>query len=169
MNLLLCLKNKFKDNSAFTLLEVVLVITISTVLAGLFLELLLGLYADQNYFTAYSAWDLDAYLVVDFMAEQLKYSSQVELISAGEIHFFSYYNDSQQWLSYNLYQRENSQALARRLGGDDYLHKDFGRNIALIENVESIKFKHLENNLLEIELIIKENNEEFLISRLVYI
>ncbi|ADQ14840.1 type II secretion system protein [Halanaerobium hydrogeniformans] len=169
MNLLLCLKNRFKDNRGFTLLEVILVITISTVLAGLFLELLLGLYADQNYFTAYSNLYLDAYLLVDIIAEQLKYSQQIDLISQTEIHFFSYYNEGQQWLSYNLYQRENSQVLARRLGGEDYLNKDFGRNLSVLENVESLKFNYLEENLLELKLIIKDNNEELLISRLVYI
>ncbi|MCC3143752.1 prepilin-type N-terminal cleavage/methylation domain-containing protein [Halanaerobium sp. Z-7514] len=169
MNLLLFLKNRFKDDSAFTLLEVILVITISTVLAGVFLNLLLGLYADQAYFTAYSKLNLDAYLLVDIMAEQLKYAQQIDLISEREVQLFAYYNGKEQWISYNLQSQEDGQTLARGLGGEDYLQKDFKRNLSLLENVQSLEFKYLQANLLELSLVIEADDQLLELKRLVQI
>ena len=162
-----CLRNKLKAADGFTLLELILVITISSLLAAVFMQLIISLYQNNSFFNLQNSWQLDAYLVVDFIAFQIKNASRVELISSQEIDIFSYYREEYQWLKFSLYQSGGSNSLGRAIGGDDPVFKDFGRNLALIDRIEDLNFKMVDSDLIKITLYLKEDQEKLIISRLI--
>jgi len=162
-------RSKEDSESGFTLLEIVIVITISSLLTAVFLHLILRLYQNNNFFNLQSAWQLDAYLAVDFMAVQIKNAQKVEVISQQEINIFSYYNQKYQWLRFSVYQSGGNNALGRSIGSSDLESKDFGRNLALLDKIEDLKFEIIEPGLLKLSLHLKGGEKRLTVSRLIKI
>lgn len=169
MKCLLYCRDKLNTEKGFTLLEMMLVITISSLLAVIFLQLIFSLYQNNNFFNLQNAWQLDAYLAVDFMASQIKNAAEVEIISQQEIDIFSYYDQEYQWLKFNVYQSGGHNALGRSIGSTDILNKDFGRNLALLNKIEELNFKIVEPGLLKVTLFLREDQEQLTVSRLIKI
>ncbi|RAK11041.1 prepilin-type N-terminal cleavage/methylation domain-containing protein [Halanaerobium saccharolyticum] len=169
MKCLLCCRDKLKSEKGFTLLEMLLVITISSLLAVIFLQLILNLYQNNKFFNLQNAWQLDAYLAVDFMAAQIKNSKKVEVISGQEINIFTYYDQNYQWLKFSLYQSGASNALGRSIGSSDLANKDFGKNLDLIDKIEELNFRIMEPGLLKITLYLVEGQTQLTVSRLIKI
>lgn len=162
-----CCRNKIKAAEGFTLLEILLVITISSLLAAVFMQLITELYQHNSFFNLHNSWQLDGYLVLDFIAFQIKNASRVELISSQEIDIFSYYGGEYQWLKFNVYQSGGSNSLGRTIGSNDPNFKDFGRNLALLDRIEALNFEMTASDLLKITLYLEEGGEKLTISRLV--
>ncbi len=125
------------SESGFTLLEMILVISISSLLAIIFLQLIVRLYQDNEFFNLQSAWQLDAYLAVDFMALQLK--------------------------------NARNSALGRAVGSTDIAVKDFGKNMALLNKIEELRFEIVEPGLLKISLCLMKDQKSLTVSRLISI
>jgi len=162
-----CLRNKIKAAEGFTLLEILLVITISSLLAAVFMQLITDLYQNNSFFNLHNSWQLDGYLVLDFIAFQIKNASRVDLISSQEIDIFTYYGGEYQWLKFNVYQSGGSSSLGRAIGSSDPGFKDFGRNLALLDRIESLNFEMDASGLLKITLYLEEDGEKLTISRLI--
>jgi hypothetical protein len=147
----------------------ILVISISSLLAIIFLQLIVRLYQDNEFFNLQSAWQLDAYLAVDFMALQLKNAQKVEVISQQEVNIFSYYDQQYQWLRFNVYQSGGNSALGRAVGSTDIAVKDFGKNMALLNKIEELRFEIVEPGLLKISLCLMKDQKSLTVSRLISI
>lgn len=169
MKYLLYCRGKLKSEKGFTLLEMILVITISSLLAVIFLQLILTLYQNNIFFNLQNAWQLDAYLAVDFITEQIKNSKKVEVISREEINIFTYYDQNYQWLKFSLYQSGGNKTLGRSIGGSDLGNKDFGRNLSLLDKIEDLSFKIIEPGLLKITIYLVNDQKHLTVSRLVKI
>jgi prepilin-type N-terminal cleavage/methylation domain-containing protein len=162
-------RNKKKSEAGFTLLEMILVITISSLLAAVFLQLICRLYQNNQFFNLQNAWQLDAYLAVDFMALQIKNAARIEVISQQELDIFSYYDQDYRWLKFNVYQSGGDNALGRKLGSKEITVKDFGKNMALLNEIEDLRFEIVEPGLLKLSLFLKEGREKLTVSRLIKI
>ena len=169
MKLSAYLKNNFKKQSGFTLLEMLFVICISTLLTAVFLNLIIQLYQDDNFFNLQSDWQLDSYLAVDFITEQIANASRVEVINDSEIHIFTYYDQEYQWLRLTTYQSKGKTNLGRSIGSTDLNYKDFGRNSSLLDNIEELKFTLVSSGLLEVKLILKDRDDSLVVSRIIKI
>lgn len=166
MSLLLCLKNKIKEEAAFSLLEMIIVITISTALGAVFLTSVTALYQDNDFFNLHNSWQLDSYLAVDFIADQIKNSLELAVINESELDIFTYYNQEYQWLKFSVYESDNQYNLARILGGDNQEVKDFGRKLSLLDDITELKFEIVEPGLLKIKLVMTKGEEKMVVSRL---
>ncbi len=162
-------RSEKNSEAGFTLLEMILVISISSLLAVIFLQLIVRLYQDNEFFNLQSAWQLDAYLAVDFMALQLKNAQKVEVISQQEINIFSYYDQQYQWLRFSVYQSGGDSALGRAVGSTEMAVKDFGKNMALLNKIEELRFEIVEPGLLKISLYLKNDQKSLTVSRLISI
>ncbi len=170
MNFLAYCRDKLKEKAAFSLLEMMIVITISSLLTLIFIQLIIDLYQKNDFFSLENAWQLDAYLAVDFIADQIKNSSKVEIINKHQIDIFSYYNQEYQWLKFSIYQSSGDNNLGRSIGSNQLDFKDFGRNLSLLDKIEDLKFEIVEPGLLKITLSVKAKNKENLtVSRLIKI
>lgn len=173
MNFLAYCRDKLKEEAAFSLLEMMIVITISSLLTVIFIQLITDLYQKNEFFSLENDWQLDAYLAVDFIADQIKNSARVEIINKNEINIFSYYDQEYQWLKFSIYQSSGANNLGRSIGSDQLDFKDFGRNLALLDKIEDLRFEVVEPGLLKITLSVKEKNnkrtEKLTVSRLIKI
>lgn len=169
MKCLLYCRDKLNSERGFTLLEMLLVITISSLLAAIFLQLILNLYQNNNFFNFQNAWQLDTYLAVDFMTAQIKNSKKIEVISRKEINIFSYYDQEYQWLKFSLYQSGGNNALGRSIGSSDITNRDFGKNLALLDKIEDLSFKIVEPGLLKITIFLVQDQKHLTVSRLIKI
>lgn len=173
MNFLAYCRDKLKEESAFSLLEMMIVITVSSLLAVIFIQLIIGLYQNNDYFSLKNAWQLDAYLAVDFIADQIKNSVKIEIINEHEIDLFSYYDQEYQWLKFSIYQSSGNNNLGRVIGSSQLNFKDFGRNLSLFDKIEDLRFEIVEPGLLKIVLSVKTQNKkkkaELIVSRLIKI
>ncbi|MFW5979301.1 MAG: type II secretion system protein [Halanaerobium sp.] len=160
-------RNKLTEAEGFSLLEILLVITISSLLAAIFMQLIVSLYQNNNFFNLQNSWQLDGYLAVDFIAWQIKNARRVELVSKQEIEIFSYYEGEYQWLKFNVYQSNNHNSLGRAIGSKNLDQKDFGKNLALLDRIEDLNFEIVDSGLLRITLYLKDNQEQLVISRLI--
>jgi prepilin-type N-terminal cleavage/methylation domain-containing protein len=167
MKFSVCCRNELKVEEGFTLLEILIVITISSLLAAIFMQLIISLYQSNNFLNLQNSWQLDGYLVVDFMSLQIKNASKVEIINQKEIDVFSYYGEEYQWLKFNIYQSGGHNALGRAIGSNNPDFKDFGRNLALVDQIEDLNFKLVDPDLLKITLWVKKGEEKLIISRLI--
>lgn len=167
MKLSACFKDKLKNEAAFILIEIIIVIAISSLLAVIFMDLIYGLYQKNSYFNLENDWQLDAYLAVDFIADQIKNSTKVELINEAEIDIYSYYHGSYQWLKFCSYKSKNIKNLSRKIGSQNLDFKDFGRNLSMLDNIKNIKFKKENDNLLKITLAVQHKKESLIVSRLI--
>jgi len=173
MNFLAYCRDKLKAETAFSLLEMMIVITISALLTVIFIQLITNLYQKNEFFSLENNWQLDAFLAVDFIADQIKNSARVEIINENEINIFSYYDQEYQWLKFSIYQSSGANNLGRSIGSNQLSFKDFGRNLALLDKIDDLKFKMVEPGLLKITLSVKEKNnkktEKLTVSRLIKI
>jgi len=169
MKSFLCCSDKLKSEAGFTLLEMVLVITISSLLALTFLQLILNLYQNNEFFNLQNAWQLDAYLALDFMAAQIKNAAELEVISQQEIDLYTYYNQEYQWLKFNVYQSGDYKALGRSIGSTEITNKDFGRNLSLLDQIEELRIEIVEPGLLKLSLILEKEQKRLNVSRLIKI
>lgn len=169
MNFLAYCRNKLREENGFSLLEIIIVISISSLLTVVFVQLINDLYQKNEFFSLENTWQLDVYLAVDFIADQIKNSIKVEIINENEIDLFSYYDEEYQWLKFNSYQSNKEMNLGRIIGSSDYKYKDFGRNLSLLAGIEEIKFKVIRPGLLKISLSVEEKSEKLTVSRLVKI
>lgn len=164
-----CLKDKLNFQAGFSLIEILIVISISSLLTTFFLQLIIRIYQNNEFFIFKNAWQLDAFLAVNFMVEQIKNSVQIEIISQNELDIFTYYNQKYQWLKFSLYQNKKEKKLAKAIGSDQLKNKNFGKNLSLIEKIKDIKFKVIRPGLLQIKLLFVQNKKELIVSRLVKI
>lgn len=162
-------RNKFKNEQGFSLLEMLIVITISSLLAVIFLQLIVRLYQNNEFFIFHNSWQLDAYLAVDFMAEQIKNSQKIEVVNQKELAIYSYYDQNYQWLRFSLYQTDQNTKLGRAIGSTDINNKDFGRNLSLLDNIQDINFVLVSPGLLKISLSVGEKKNKLLVTRLIKI
>ncbi|MFW5736096.1 MAG: prepilin-type N-terminal cleavage/methylation domain-containing protein [Halanaerobium sp.] len=169
MKFLAYCRNKFKSEQGFSLLEMLIVITISSLLAVIFLQLIVKLYQNNDFFIFQNTWQLDAYLAVDFMADQIKNSQKIELINQREVAIFSYYDQKYQWLKFSLYQTDQNTKLGRAVGSTDINHKEFGRNLSLLDNIQDINFVLISPELLKISLSVGEEKNKLVVTRLIKI
>lgn len=176
MKFLACFNAKsavLKKEAGFSLLEMMLVICISSLLAAVFLQLLVDVYQQNNFFILNNSWQLDAYLAVDFIAEQIKNNKKLEIIAENQLDIFTFYNEEYQWLQFNLYQSKGINNLGRSIGSSELSYKDFGRNLSLFDDIEDLSFKIVKPGLLKISLTVNEKlksgTEELTVSRLVKI
>jgi len=164
---------ELKKEAGFTLLEMMLVICISSLLAAVFMQLLVDVYQQNYFFSLNNAWQLDAYLAVDFIADQIKNCKKLEIPEEAQLDIFTFYNEEYQWLKFNLYQNKGINNLGRSIGSSDLNYKDFGRNLSLFDGIEDLSFKIVKPGLLKISLKVKEKlksgTEELTVSRLVKI
>lgn len=169
MSLLLCLKNRLQEESGFSLLEMLVVIVISSALTAVLLISITNLYQDNNFFTLHNSWQLDSYLALDFIAEQLQNSLEVEIISDSEIDIYTYFAEEYQWLKFTVYESSGQQNLGRILGGENRESKDFGRKLSLLDDIEQLRFQMVEPGLIKIKLLLSSRREKIAISRLIKI
>lgn len=169
MKCLAYFREQMNTEKGFTLLEMLLVITISSLLATIFLQLIFSLYQNNNFFNLQSSWQLDGYLAVDFMISQIKNAKKVEVINQQEIDIYSYYDQEYQWLKFNLYQSKGNNALGRTIGSKVQTDKDFGRNLALLDNIDNLSIEIVEPGLLKLSLFLKQDQKKLTISRLIKI
>lgn len=167
MNFLHCCRDKLKNEKGFTLLEMLLVITISSVLTAVFIQLVVELYQNNNFFMLQNSWQLDAYLALDFMAEEIKNSTIIEIINQREIELYTYYNQDYQWLKFSRYQSSGANSLGRSIGSDDPENKDFSRNLALLDKIKDVSFRYVEEDLLKVTLFLEQDQNKITVSRLV--
>ncbi|ADO77027.1 PulJ/GspJ family protein [Halanaerobium praevalens] len=169
MKFSLCLKNKFNSSAGFTLIEILIVLSISSLLTICFLQLVIRLYQNNNNFIFKNSWQLDAFLAVNFMVEQITNSIKIEVVNQGELNIYTYYNHNYQWLKFSLFQNEKGKTLAKAIGSEEPLQQDFGKNLTLINQVKELKFIKVKPGLLQIKLLLTQNKEELIVSRLVKI
>lgn len=169
MKYLVYCRSKKNSEAGFTLLEMILVITISSLLTAVFLQLIVKLYQDNEFFNLQNAWQLDAYLAVDFMALQIKNASRIEVVNQQELDIFTYYDQEYQWLKFNVYQSKGDNALGRAVGSTEITVKDFGKNMALLNKIEDLRFEIVEPGLLKLSLYIKADQKKLIVSRLIRI
>lgn len=169
MKFLACCRNNFKNEQGFSLLEMLIVITISSLLAVIFLQLIVKLYQNNDFFIFHNSWQLDAYLAVDFMAEQIKNSQKIELINQRELAVYSYYDQKYKWLKFSLYQTDQNTNLGRAIGSTDINQQDFGRNLSLLDSIQDINFVLVSPGLLKISLSVGEKKNNLLVTRLIKI
>lgn len=160
-------KNNLESQKGFTLLEMLLVITISSLLTVVFMQLIITLYQNNEFFIQQNTFQLDAYLAVDFISEKIKNSKKIEISNQKEIEIFTYYNDEYQWLKFSLYQSNGNNSLGRSIGGNDLNNKDFGKRFSLLDKIEDLNFECVKVGLLKITLFLKLDEEQIIISRLV--
>lgn len=161
--------NKLKSEAGFSLLEMLLVITISSFLLAIFITTALTLYQDYNFFNLQNAWQLDTHLAADFISSQIRNSKKVELISETEINIYSYYQKEYQWLRFSLYTSKKKHNLGRAIGSNDLNLKDFGRNLSLLDDIKSLSFKKTAAGLLKLKIIVEDGGRELNVSRLINI
>jgi len=173
MKFLAYCRDKLKEEAAFSLLEMMIVITISALLTVIFIQLITDLYQKNEFFSLENNWQLDSYLAVDFIADQIKNSARIEIINENEINIFSYYDQEYQWLKFSIYQSGGDNNLGRSIGSNQLNFKNFGRNLALLDKIDNLRFKMVEPGLLKITLSVKEKNnkktEKLTVSRLIKI
>jgi len=160
-------RNKLKSEQGFSLLEMLIVITISSLLTAIFLQLIIKLYQDNDFFIFHNSWQLDAYLAVDFITEQIKNSQKIDLINERELAIYSYYDQEYQWLKFSIYQSDQKIKLGRAIGSTDINNRDFGKNLSLLEGIKDINFTMVRPGLLKISLLVEENKNSLLVSRLI--
>lgn len=161
--------NKLKSEAGFSLLEMLLVIVISSLLLSVFINLTKGLYEDYEFFRLHNSWDLDIYLAADFIANQIKNSLKVEIINIREINIYSYYDQKYQWLKFSVYKSGDQFNLGRALGSENLKQKDFGRNLSLLNDIKSLEFKLVEINLLKLTIAVEKKGENLIVSKLIKI
>ena len=142
-------RNKLKSEQGFSLLEMLIVITISSLLTAIFLQLIIKLYQDNDFFIFHNSWQLDAYLAVDFITEQIKNSQKIDLINERELAIYSYYNQKYQWLKFSIYQSDQKIKLGRAIGSTEINNRDFGKNLSLLEGIKDINFAMIRPGLLK--------------------
>lgn len=166
MNLLVYLKNNINSGSAFTLLEILIVISMSVIIMGVLINLAVGLYSNHQFTNLLSARQLDGYLASDFILECIKNSSKVKQLSNDSLDLFCFYDGKRQWLRLSKYGGEYELELRKALGGEDPVSADFGRNSVLINNLADLTLKlDEENDLLRITIVYQENNLKTVIKR----
>lgn len=166
MNLLVYLKNKLKSSSAFTLIETLIVISMSVIIMGFMINLAVGLYNNHQFINLVSARQLDGYLASDFMMECIKNSSKVKQQSDNALDLFCFYDGKLQWLRFSIYKVEGELELRKSLGGEDPVSADFGRNSVLINDLDGLSLDlDDENNLVKITIVYQKNNYRTVIKR----
>jgi competence protein ComGC len=166
MNLLVYLKNKLKSSSAFTLLETLIVISMSVIIMGFMINLAVGLYNNHQFINLVSARQLDGYLAADFMVECIKNSSEVKQQSDNTLDLFCFYDGRMQWLRFSSYTAEGELELMKSLGGEDPVSADFGRNSVLINDLDGLSLDlDDESNLVKITIAYQKNNYRTVIKR----
>lgn len=161
--------NKLKSEAGFSLLEMLLVITISSLLLAIFINTALVLYQDYNFFNLQNAWQLDLHLAADFITSQIQNSQKIELINEQEINIYSYYQKEYQWLKFSQYISKKKNNLGRAIGSNKLKPKDFGRNLSLLDNIKSLSFKIPVPGLLELKITAVDGEQELTVSRLINI
>ena len=163
-------KKKLKESEAgFTLLEMVLVITITAITASLFVSSAADLYKNHQFINLHSAWQLDGYLALDFIAGQARNSAIIEIPSSSELEIYTYYDGDWQWLKFSKYYSSGMEKLGRAIGGESPENKDIGRNSALLNDIDDIDFEFVDDQLLKIRLVFERDDKVQIISRLVNI
>lgn len=158
-----------ESEAGFTLLEMVLVITITALTASLFVSSAADLYKNHQFINLHSAWQLDGYLAVDFISNQLRNAVIVEIPSSSELEIFTYYDGDWQWLKFSKYYSSGMKKLGRAIGGESPDNKDIGRNSALLNDIDDIDFEFVDDQLLKIRLVFERDDKVQIISRLVNI
>lgn len=166
MSLLACLKNNFKSSAAFTLLEILIVISLSVVIMSVFISLAADIYDSHRFQNMISAGELDGYLAADFIFECVKNSSQILQQQDDQLELYCFYGGKRQWLSFSRYSRGSEVELRKSLGGEDPASADFGRSGVLINGLDDLIFE-LDNqqDLLIIKLIYDKENYKNVIRR----
>ena len=166
MNLLLCLKNKLKSSSAFTLLEVLIVISMSVIIMGVLINLAVGLYSNHQFINLVSARQLDGYLASDFILACIKNSTKVVQESDDVLDLYCFYDEKMQWLRISKFAGDCGFELRKSLGGEDPVSADFGRNSVLIDNIDALSLElDNQNNLVKITIAYQKNNIKTVIKR----
>ncbi len=164
------LKIELKESEAgFTLLEMVLVITITVLTASLFVSSAADIYQNHQFINLHSAWQLDGYLAVDFIAGQVRNAAIIEIPSSSELEVYTYFDGNWQWLKFSKYYSTGMKKLGRAVGGESPENKDIGRNSALLNDIDDIDFEFVDDQLLKIRLVYERDDKEQIISRLVNI
>lgn len=169
MKFLLCLKNRLNSAAGFSLIEILIVLSISSLLTMCFFHLVIRLYENNNNFIFKNSWQLDAFLAVNFMVEQITNSIKIEIVNQNELNIYTYYNQNYQWLKFSLFQNQKGKKLAKALGSEDPGKQDFGKNLTLINQVKELKFIKVKPKLLQVKLLLAQDKEELVVSRLVKI
>lgn len=166
MNLLVYLKNKLKSSSAFTLIEILIVISMSVIIMGVLINLAVGLYNNHQFSNLVSARQLDGYLASDFILECIKNSREVKQQSTDELDLFCFYDGKMQWLRFSRYTAEGELELRKSLGGEDPVSADFGRNSVLINDLDGLSLDlDEEKKLVKITIVYQINNYRTVIKR----
>ena len=161
--------NKLKNQKGFSLLEILIVISISSLILIIFLELNLKLYQNNNFFNLENSWQQDLYLAIDFLSSQIKNSLRTEVLNKNELDIFTYYDGDYQWLKFSLYENKRGKNLARAIGSKNINNKDFGRNLSLVNDIENINFKIIGTGLMQISISVKANNKNLKVEKLINI
>ncbi|SFL08998.1 PilW family protein [Halanaerobium salsuginis] len=163
-----CKKNSLDSKQGFSLIEVLVALVISTLIFSVFLQLILDIYQQNDIFNLSSSWQLDSYLALDFISQQIENSKQVKVVNENEINLFSYYRGQYCWLKFCPYTDLTGQLnLGRKLGSDNLNKQDFGKNLALIDDIKSFKITCLSNNLLKIELILGNKKHNLAVAKII--
>lgn len=169
MKFSVCFTDRLKSQKGFSLLEILIVISISSLILIVFLKLNLSLYQDSSFLNLENAWQQDLYLAADFLSSQIKNSLRVEIINKNELDIYTYYDGDYQWLKFSLYENKRGKNLARAIGNKDINNKDFGRNLSLVNDVEDINFKIIKSNLLKISISAAASNRSLEVTKLINI
>lgn len=169
MNYLASCINKLKSEAGFSLLEMLLVIIISSFMLSIFINTALNLYQDYSFFNLQNAWQLDVYLAADFISNQIQNSQKIEIISKSEIDIYSFYDGDYQWFKFCSYQADDQQHLGRAIGNKDFKTKDFGKHLSLLDNIKKLNFKIIRTGLLEIIITVEDGKRELTVSKLIKI
>ncbi len=158
-----------RSEAGFTLLEMVLVITITAITASLFVSSAADLYKNHQFINLHSAWQLDGHLALDFIAGQVRNAAIIEIPSSSELEIYTYYDGDWQWLKFSKYYSSGMKKLGRAIGGESPENKDIGRNSALLNDIDDIDFEFFDDQLLKIRLVFEREDKVQIISRLVNI
>lgn len=167
MKFLVSFIDKLKSQKGFSLLEILIVISISSLILAVFMQLSLKLYQDSNFVNLENAWQQDLYLAADFLSSQIKNSLRVELINKNELDIYTYYDGDYQWLKFSLYENKKGKNVARTIGSTDIANKDFGRNLSLVNEIKDINFKIVRANLLRLSISAESNNKSMKVTKLI--
>lgn len=169
MKLLLFCKKKLKLESGFSLIEIIVAISISMFILSVFINLSIELYQDHDFFNLVNAWQIDLYLAADFIAEQISNSVKVEIINQNQIEIFTFYEQKYQWLKFSLYQSQGKKSLGRSIGSDNLEIKDFGRRHSLLANISNLKFEIITEKLILMQITAELDDQKIVVSKIINI
>ncbi|RCW50526.1 MULTISPECIES: type II secretion system protein J [unclassified Halanaerobium] len=153
---------KFGNNKGFTLLEILLALTITAVLTISFLQIISLIYRDHNLLNKRLGHQMDGHLAVDYIFTKIKMAEIVDIPDKNTLEVYTYIDGEKRWLKFYIYQSEGIKKLGQSQGSASIENRDYSRVTSIIDNIEEVKFKKLSNKeLVLIEIEYRDKNRKY--------